>query len=65
MDSVADIVRGFAIATDALVLLMTWLRTRGIYRAAIKINVKPSLSAMLLRDGEWCIAARSSDTLTH
>ncbi|KAJ3526198.1 hypothetical protein NM688_g8287 [Phlebia brevispora] len=47
----ADIVRGFAIATDGLVLIMTWLRTRGIYRAAIKINTKPSLSAMLLRDG--------------
>ena len=59
--SVADIVRGIAIATDGLVLVMTWLRTRGIYRAAIKINTRPSISSLLLRDGKCRCYIRAVD----
>ena len=50
--SVSDIVRGIAIATDALVLVMTWLKTRSIYRAARRAKVGTGLSELLLRDGQ-------------
>ncbi|OBZ67914.1 hypothetical protein A0H81_12146 [Grifola frondosa] len=40
-----------AIATDALVLVLTWAKTFGIKRAAMSLHIKATLSTLLLRDG--------------
>lgn len=48
---VSDVVRGIAIATDALVLVMTWMKTRSIYKAARRAKVGTGISELLLRDG--------------
>lgn len=47
----SDIVRAIAIATDALVLIMTWIKTRSIYKAVRRVKVGTGLSELLIRDG--------------
>ncbi|KAH9919350.1 hypothetical protein B0H21DRAFT_713016 [Amylocystis lapponica] len=41
----------FAIVEDALVLVLTWIKTYGIKRIASQMHVKATLTTMLLRDG--------------
>ena len=40
-----------AIATDLLVVVLTWIKTFSLRRAAVNLNLKASLSTVLLRDG--------------
>lgn len=49
---VSDIVRGIAIGTDGLVLVMTWIKTYSIYQASRRANIRAGISELLLRDGE-------------
>ncbi|GJE85115.1 hypothetical protein PsYK624_011920 [Phanerochaete sordida] len=51
MLSQVDIVRSVAIATDALVLVMTWIKTHTIYKAVRRVKVDTGLSQLLIRDG--------------
>ncbi|TCD71061.1 hypothetical protein EIP91_000153 [Steccherinum ochraceum] len=46
------IVRGIAIASDALVLVLTWLKTADVWRASRRMKgLKITVSTLLLRDG--------------
>lgn len=40
-----------AIATDLLVVILTWVKTFDIQRAATSLRMKTPLAAVLLRDG--------------
>ncbi|EKM57500.1 uncharacterized protein PHACADRAFT_26171 [Phanerochaete carnosa HHB-10118-sp] len=46
-----DITRAIAIVTDGLVLIMTWIKTYSIYRAARRAGAGTGLSQLLIRDG--------------
>ena len=48
---VSDLVRAIAIATDALVLVMTWIKTYSIYKAAKRAKFETGLSSLVIRDG--------------
>ncbi|TCD64405.1 hypothetical protein EIP91_004121 [Steccherinum ochraceum] len=46
--------RSGAIASDLLVLVLTWMRTADVWRESRRIeNFKPTISLLLLRDGTW------------
>ncbi|EKM50256.1 uncharacterized protein PHACADRAFT_201098 [Phanerochaete carnosa HHB-10118-sp] len=49
--SVVYITRSLLILNDAIVLVLTWIKTFGHWRSARRVNVKASLTACLLRDG--------------
>ncbi len=42
----------FDITYDALVLVLTWVKTAGTRKAFSQLGVKAPLTTMLLRDGE-------------
>lgn len=44
--------RIFAIAYDALVLILTWVKTAGIMKSFSELGVKASLTTLLIRDGK-------------
>ena len=50
--TVIYIVRGIAIGADALVLIMTWIKTYSHVKQASQIGATMMLSKTLLRDGE-------------
>ncbi|TCD64640.1 hypothetical protein EIP91_003842 [Steccherinum ochraceum] len=50
IDSFSIFNRVFAMTADAIILILTWIRTAGIMRT-FKLKVKTSLGLMLLRDG--------------
>ncbi|KAI0832516.1 hypothetical protein BC628DRAFT_1414807 [Trametes gibbosa] len=43
--------RSSTILSDALVIIITWWRTRGIRKTIAQTNIKVSLASLLLRDG--------------
>ncbi|TCD64402.1 hypothetical protein EIP91_004118 [Steccherinum ochraceum] len=50
--------RSAAIASDLLVLVLTWVRTADVWRESMKTkSFKPTISMLLLRDGTWYFAA--------
>ncbi|KAH9917156.1 EAP30/Vps36 family-domain-containing protein [Epithele typhae] len=50
-EQLSMITHGFAIATDLLVVVLTWLKTYEIRRLSYRLHFKTSLSTLLLRDG--------------
>lgn len=44
--------RACALATDALVLVLTWVKTYHIKREADQAGIKANLTTLVLRDGE-------------
>lgn len=51
--AVLYITRGTAIAGDALVLIVTWVKTFGVMKRATKEGMPLTVSTCLLRDGAW------------
>lgn len=45
--------RGSAVAMDAFVLVLTWLKTFSTWRAARRVQANGNLTGCLLRDGTW------------
>ena len=50
--SVQSVQFASSIATDLLVIVITWARTYKLRSLAAKANIKASLSSLLLRDGK-------------
>ena len=60
MDFSVDVVQITSeIATDLLVVAITWIRTYKLSKLAASANIKTSLSSLLLRDGKNLYAAYS------
>ncbi len=49
------IVSAFTIAWDALVIILTWIKTAGIKKSLSQVGVNTSLTMLLLRDGEFSL----------
>ena len=49
---VGVIVRSAVLATDGLVLMLTWIKTYGIKRAATEAGLQASVSTLIMRDGD-------------
>jgi len=47
----ATATRALAMICDTLVLIATWMKTLGIWRAARQVGIKTSLTTLIIRDG--------------
>ena len=54
--TVIYIVRGIAIGADALVLIMTWIKTYSIYVSARRAKIGTGIPQLLLRDGMYYLS---------
>ena len=57
--SVLRATRLSAIVADALVLILTWAKTFGTLRSAMKLKLTVGLSTLLARDGEYTYRFRT------
>lgn len=55
--------RALVFVADALVLILTWVKTFGIRKAAREAGIEASISALITRDGEY--ASTSLESSTH
>ncbi|TCD60743.1 hypothetical protein EIP91_009611 [Steccherinum ochraceum] len=49
--TVSILIHSSAIASDTLVIVLTWVKTFGLRRVAARLHLRGSLSSILLRDG--------------
>lgn len=60
------LVRSVAIASDALVLVITWSKTFAVWRASLQLDsLRPQMSTLFFRDGEYYNLFRTAIHLTY